>query len=276
FALSYVTQFNQPENKVKAAYDTHAYWIPYSQEMNYYNNGFVGGFLYNLDVQPITKPAGYSKEKLNALIKKYEKRAEELNHSRTGSLKDTNVVFIMNESFSDPLLLNGIEANKDPIPFIRSLEEQSLSGSAHAQSIGGGTANSEFAALTGISMEPLAPNVSSPYTQMVDKMTALPSVIRQLKENGHRATAIHPFNTSMYKRKDVYPGLGFDEFLYDKTMQHTDRVTPESYISDEASYEEVLRVMTESKEKDFVHLVTMQNHMPFANKYEETSFKVDG
>ena len=54
-SLIYIYSFNTPGNLVKAAYNDHAYWIPYSQEMNYYNNGFVGGFLYNLNVTPMEK-----------------------------------------------------------------------------------------------------------------------------------------------------------------------------------------------------------------------------
>src|SRR5699024_4300217 len=143
--------------------------------------GFVGGFLYNLDLEPIEKPEDYSKSKLLEISQKYEQKAMAINQSRTSSLDDVNVIFIMNESFSDPFHLNGIEANRDPIPFMRKLQERSVSGYSMAQSIGGGTANSEFAALTGISMEPLASNVSSPYTQMDNRMDRLPSVVKQIK-----------------------------------------------------------------------------------------------
>src|SRR5699024_7711069 len=102
------------------------------------------------------------------------------------------------------------------------------------------------------------------------------SVVKQIKSHGHHATAIHPFNTSMYKRQEVYPKLGFDDFLYDKTMVNAERITSSSYISDDSAYKEVLRVMKETDEKDFIHLVTMQNHMPYGEKYASSPFRVTG
>lgn len=275
-ALIYVGFFNQSGNKVRAAYDPYAYWIPYSQQMNYYNNGFVGGFLYNLTFAPIEQPEGYSRLAVQKIEETYTQKASELNRTRTKTLDDVNVVFIMNESFSDPLRIQGVFASADPIPFTRQLEERTAFGYALAPSIGGGTANSEFEALTGVSMEPLAPNMSSPYTQMGSKMTRLPSVARQLAKTGHYTTAIHPFNTTMYKRQEVYSALGFDAFLYDETMIHTHRQTPTSFISDEAAYEEVFRVLRETEGTDFVHLVTMHGHMPYAPKYDTTDFRVQG
>ncbi|WP_051258453.1 LTA synthase family protein [Atopococcus tabaci] len=274
--LIYIGQFNEPGNRLKAAYDPHAYWIPYSQDMNYYNNGFVGGFLYNLQTKPMEKPSAYSKERMKDLTEKYRSFANSLNEEREGALDEVNVVFIMNESFSDPLRLKGFHGNKDPISYFRSLREESLSGMTLAQGYGGGTGNSEFEALTGLSLEPFAPTISSPYTQIADKMHQLPSVVRRLKRNGHHATAIHPYNTTMYKRQDVYRSLGFDDFLYADTMRYTGTVGSNLYISDREAYREALVVMEETEEKDFIHLVTMQNHMPYGTKYPHTSFQSRG
>lgn len=274
--LVYIGSFNEPGNKLKAAYDPHAYWIPYSQDMNYYNNGFIGGFLYNLQTKPMEEPSGYSRTRMEELAEKYRSISENLNEERSGKLAETNVVFVMNESFADPLRLEGFSSNKDPIPYFRQLSKETMSGMALAQGYGGGTANSEFEALTSLSIEPLAPNISSPYTQMADKMADFPSVAKRLKKSAHRATAIHPYNTTMYKRQDVYQSLGFDQFLYDETMRHKGKLDSNPYISDQEAYKEVLSVMEESEEKDFIHLVTMQNHMPYGTKYPDTTFRSRG
>ncbi|MCQ4503438.1 hypothetical protein NON27_24855, partial [Vibrio parahaemolyticus] len=67
FALIYISHFNNPNNLLRKAYNKTALWIPYSQKMNYYNTGFIGGFLYNLKIDPMEKPKGYSEEKIKEI-----------------------------------------------------------------------------------------------------------------------------------------------------------------------------------------------------------------
>ena len=67
--LGYISNFNNPDNLLRKAYNKTALWIPYSQKMNYYNTGFIGGFLYNLKVEPMDEPEGYSKERSKKSLK---------------------------------------------------------------------------------------------------------------------------------------------------------------------------------------------------------------
>lgn len=269
-ALGYAGQFQQKGNLLKKAYDRTAYWIPYSQQMNYYNTGFVAGFLYNLSAAPMELPTDYSQEKIDELKATYQQLADEINAERTAALPETNVIYIMNESFADPLELEGLDLQTDPIPFTRALMETSYSGELLSQGYGGGTANIEFEALTGFSMEPFAANITTPYTQFLSSQDGFPSVVSRLEEAGFRTAAIHPYNTTMYKRLENYETLGFDSFLYEDTMTHTDKLDTNPYISDAAAYAEIVAILKASEEKDFIHLVTMQNHTPYQNKYTVT------
>lgn len=269
-ALGYAGQFQQEGNLLKQAYDRTAYWIPYSQQMNYYNTGFVAGFLYNLSAAPMELPADYSQEKIDELKATYQQLADAINSERTAAFPETNVIYIMNESFADPLELEGLDLKSDPIPFTRALMDTSYSGELLSQGYGGGTANIEFEALTGLSMEPFAANITTPYTQFLSSQDDFPSVVSRLEEAGFRTTAIHPYNTTMYKRLENYETLGFDSFLYEDTMANTDKLDINPYISDAAAYAEITDILKASEEKDFVHLVTMQNHTPYQNKYTVT------
>ncbi|WP_414839634.1 LTA synthase family protein [Carnobacterium sp. TMP28] len=275
-SLAYIYSFNHPGNIVKAAYDDHAYWIPYSQKMNYYNNGFVGGFLYNLNVRPMEKPDKYTTEKVDYVLKKYTKKAAEINKTRSKSIKDTNVIYVMSESFSDPTKLKGVEVSRDPMPLLRERMENQMSGEILSEGYGGGTANIEFEALTGLSLEPFSSNLSTPYTQIPSLMNDFPSAVSYFKEAGYSTTAIHPYNTSMYKRKQVYEQFGFDRFLDEETMAYNQTIANNPYISDDAAYQEIVKQLKATKETDFVHLVSMQNHMPYANFYPETTFTAKG
>lgn len=274
--LLYVSLFNQEGNKVRAAFDPYAYWIPYSQQMNYYNNGFIGGFLYNLRMKSVEEPDNYSKEAMEKLVAKYQQEAEKINQTRDQTFEGINLIFIMNESFSDPMALEGLMANEDPIPYIRDLKKKTVSGNVFAEGYGGGTANSEYEALTGFSIEPLATNVATPYTQLATKMQKLPNISRLLSQRSYATTAIHPFDTTMYKRSEVYDAFGFQTFLDKDTMNYTAKKEQNPYISDAAAYQEVLHHLKETDQSDFIHLVTMQNHMGYFGKYPSTSFDVNG
>lgn len=274
--LFYTMWFNQPGNVLKTTYDQYAYWIPYSQQMNYYNNGFIGGFLYNLGVDAMAKPMNYSKKQVTDIVQKYKEKAAEINQTRPTTLNDVNVVYVMNESFSDPLALDGVTVSEDPIPEIRTLEETTLSGTILSQGYGGGTANIEFEALTGLSMEPMAASLTTPYTQLVSRMNELPSIVSYLNEQGYATTAIHPYNTTMYKRSEVYQNLGFTTFLNEANMEFVDKNERNPYISDKSAYQEVLKQMKDTATSDFIHLVTMQNHMVYSGKYPNTNFSAQG
>src|SRR5699024_11539194 len=93
---------------------------------------------------------------------------------------DTNVIYIMNESFSDPFNLEGITSNKDPLPNFREIVKQTQSGTLLVPGFGGGTATNEFQVLTGVSLEPLSSYISSPFIQMTQKINDLPSIFNRM------------------------------------------------------------------------------------------------
>lgn len=270
FALIYISHFNNPNNLLRKAYNKTALWIPYSQKMNYYNTGFIGGFLYNLKIDPMEKPKGYSEEKIKEITSHYQKLADEKN--KTASEEQPNIIYVMSESFSDPSRLSGVEITGDPLADYYAVADQTYSGQMLSQNYGGGTANIEFEALTGFSMGLFNAQLTTPYTMLVPKMNQLPSIVSTLKDQNYHTTAIHPYNTSMYKRKDVYEVLGFDEFISENTMTYTDTIEDNPYISDASAYQEVMDLLKEDDTPQFIHLVTMQTHMPYDGKYQQLEY----
>lgn len=269
--LIYISHFNNETNLLRKAYNKTALWIPYSQEMNYYNTGFVGGFLYNLRVEAMDKPSGYSKEVIEEITEKYQQETQPAK-----SDEKPNIVYVMSESFSDPEHLQGLSVSGDPLKEYYELADQTYSGKMLSQNYGGGTANIEFEALTSFSMELLNPQMTTPYTMLVPKMDQLPSLVSLTKERGYDTTAIHPYDTSMYKRQDVYSILGFDQFIDQDSINHTQTIENNPYISDRAAYQQVLDLLQEEQSPQFVHLVTMQTHMPYEGKYDDIDYQVTG
>ncbi|EMF0315976.1 LTA synthase family protein [Enterococcus faecium] len=271
--LVYISNFNNPDNLLRKAYNKTALWIPYSQKMNYYNTGFIGGFLYNLKVEPMDEPEGYSKAKIKEITEKYQKLADEKN--KAVEEESPNIVFVMSESFSDPSRLNGVEVSGEPLADYYEVADQTYSGNMLSQNYGGGTANIEFEALTGFSMALFNAQLTTPYTMLVPKMDQLPSIVSALNAQSYQTTAIHPYNTSMYKREDVYQTLGFDQFISERTMTYTDTIENNPYISDESAYKEVMTLLKEEKAPQFIHLVTMQTHMPYNGKYDRLGYSAE-
>jgi phosphoglycerol transferase MdoB-like AlkP superfamily enzyme len=270
-SLSYLAGFNAPGNVARGAYDAlGATWRPWSQQRNYLGNGFVGGFLYNLDIPPVAPPAGYGLAEMNRIVQRYTEAADRINSTRDRpGLTDVNVVMVLGETFTDPTALRGVHVPQDPIPFTRRLMSSTMSGPMLAHGVGGGTANMEFEALTGMSMSQLPPQVTSPYQMLVPEYSTFPSAVRWLEQDGHRTLAMHPFTTEMYRRRDVYRAFGFDEFVHDETMHRRTRLGNDGYISDASAFDELHRRLVGERRPLFVNLVTMQNHMPYAGRYDD-------
>jgi phosphoglycerol transferase MdoB-like AlkP superfamily enzyme len=262
--------FNDPGNPWRKLYELAPQgWRNWNQKTNYQVHGFIGGFLYNMPTIAMKKPLGYSRATMDDLADRYTRLAERINAQRTGSLADTNVVFVLSESFSDPTQLAGLRLEQDPIPRTRALMRTTTSGTMLAQLYGGGTANMEFESLTGQSIGLFVPQLQSPYQQLVTDYDRYPSAVGWFASQGHEPIAVHPFNTGMYKRKGVYKAFGFDAFIHDSTMAEHHKIDHSDFISDASAFDEVERQIARSDKPLLVNLVTMQNHIPMADAYDD-------
>jgi sulfatase-like protein len=271
--LANAAHFNAPGNATRGVYDTlGAGWRAWSQERNYLGNGFVAGVLYNLDIPPVPVPEGYSAARMAQITERYQAAADRINATRDpGGLAGVNVVIVLSESFSDPTTLRGVHVPEDPIPFTRRLMHgpEAIAGSMLAQNVGGGTANMEFEALTGMSASAFPAQLRVPYQMVVPRYTSFPSAVAWAKSTGHKAVALHPFSTEMYRRRDVYRTFGFDDFLYDDTMHAPTRIGHHAYVSDASTFGQIERTLRTERAPVFMNVVTMQNHMPYAGRYDD-------
>ena len=269
--LGYATRFNDTGNQVRAAYEASgARWAFWFQRLNYFRNGFVGGFLYNTNVPAMTKPAGYSRPAMQAIAARYVDRARALNsHRDAASLAGVNIVVVLSEAFSDPTKVKGVRYEQDPIPFTRELMRGTTSGTMLAQMFGGGTANMEFEALTGMSLSQFTPQMVSPYQMMIPDLGSFPSAVGHAKLEGREPIAVHPYITSMYKRDVVYPILGFEKFVSEDDLTDPVHLDKSDFVADETAFDEVRRQIEDSAKPLLVNLVTMQNHYPMKDLYDD-------
>lgn len=268
--LFHAGQFNSPPNMWRSMYEADSPgWTTSSQLWNYRANGFMGGFLYNMPVDPMLEPEGYSEASMDTITQRYQKRADEINADRSKDIKDVNVVFVLSESFTDPSQMEGFELETNAIPKTQQTMSETLAGTVYSNSYGGGTSTMEFESLTGQPVGLFQPQVTSPYQMFVSKYDTYPSAVGAFSHTGHHTVAAHAYNLHMYKRSDVYETLGFDEVIDDSEMRESMHVQANPYVSDQSAYNEVLYQMDKSEDPLFMNLVTMQNHGPYGDFYTD-------
>lgn len=247
-------------------------FLAWNQTINYEHNGFLMGFIYNIGQAEIEQPADYSEATMAELASKYQATAATKNSERKSlSTQDYNIVVILNESFYDPeFLRESYPYEGDATPTLHRLMKSYPSGYMYSPSYGGGTANIEFEVDTGFTNFGLN---ATPYTDILPRLNRIASTASYAKDNGYQTVAIHPFSGAMYKRNYALKTEGFDEFITEEQMDFTERDSKSEYINDRSSYQQILKVIRDRDAKQFVSLITMQNHAPYAGAdYENIHF----
>ncbi len=253
----------------------------FNQTRGYQKIGVPLSFFINTKYLTVKEPDGYSPDEIENLM--YEVLgATDTNTDTNG--KTPNVICIMNESLSDLSVLGNISTNKDYMPFMRSLNQNTVKGNLYVPVIGAGTSNTEFEFLTGSSTAFL-PIGSNAYTLYVDH--DLPTNVKLMEDLGYSTTAFHPYFEANWNRIKAYDYIGFDEYYgvealfdndtiqlmhnkasSDKLTQAAENQYPDekamlrNYVSDTFDYQKIIE-MYESKDPNkpfYIFNVTMQNH----------------
>lgn len=237
-------------------------------------------FLSLSKVKAMDKPDNYSQKTMQSLAKKYAQEAQAINHTRSGELTDNTVIMILSETFSDPTRVPGVSFSLDPIPNIRNLKNTTTSGFMLSPGYGGGTANIEYQALTGLNLANFNDSLIVPYQQLVPNQNN-PYSFNQIwmeRYGKNASTAVHPFQQSMYLRNINYRKFGFS-YLYTLDskvpLEHTGCIDRSPYVSDSEAYQSILDLLDkqqDSNSSQFLQLVTMQNHMPYGDYYDNNEF----
>ena len=239
-------------------------------------NGVFVSFSRQLRPKVMDQPAGYSRATMQSLARRYQLSADRINRDRKSYMNESSLVYILSESFSDPTRVPGVALNQDPMPHIRSIKEGTTSGLMLSSGYGGGTANLEFQAMTGLSMANFDPSLTSPYQQVIPHLSWIPTV-NQAWGSPSRSLAFHPYESSMYSRAENYKKFGFSHF-YSLTgpdqIAHQDRIDRSQYVGDRSAYDSALEQMGDDKGNQFVEVITMQNHMPYNDWYDDNNFSV--
>ena len=277
----------------------------WDQARGYHRTGSFFNFCLNTKYLIVRKPSDYAPDNVSTYV------ADTLKDSGVDPDSDTstnlltgqndytpstdgtmpNIICIMNESLSDLGALGNLETNEDYMPFIHSLTENTIKGYLSMPVFGAGTSNSEFEFLSGdsISFLPTGCNVYQSYVK-----DSIPSLVSTLGSLGYSKTAFHPYYGDGWNRRNVYPLLGFDNYIsiedfvdqdiLDTYKQNNDVTQYETllkerypdrdmllrrFVSDSYDYS-MVENMFENRDTSkpfFLFNVTMQNHGGYAMSY---------
>ncbi len=213
----------------------------------------------------IDKPENYSEELIQEDIFVNGELGEDGTYQITTKDIDDqhpNILFLQLESFIDPTILEGFEYNQDPVPNFRALMEEYSSGMMTVPSVGAGTANVEFEAMTGISVRFFGPG-EYPYKSVMLERTC-ETIPYDLKNIGYSTHAIHNHRGAFYGRNEVFRNMGFDTFTSLEYMQNVEK-TAKNWAKDNLLTQHIVDAMKSTDTKDYIYTISVQGH----GKYPE-------
>ncbi|MET3194883.1 LTA synthase family protein [Bacillus sp. OAE603] len=239
--------------------------ITWDQKMHSNQNGYVLGFALDARWLNIKEPSHYSKNNVEKILNKYE------NNTNGQVEKKPNIIFLQSEAFWDPTLMGKEYFSKDPIPYFHSLQKTATSGTMISPVYGGGTVNTEFEAITGLSTQ-ILPNGAIAFAQYVHQpVYSVPTVLNQI---GYKTTGIHTYNSWFYRRNEVYKDLGFNNFIGQEFFLNPEH--RREFIADNELSNRIAKEIKSSNSKDYIYAVSMENHGPYSlDKNNENAIKVN-
>ncbi len=256
------------------------------------NTGMIGTFFGNLNYAyrdyglaycfimtsanaGISKPKGYSEELMAGILENKTKNGPDtVLKEKNDNKEHPNIIVLQLESFTVAQDYANIKVSKDPTPVFNKLYNEYSSGSFEVPACGAGTANTEFEVLTGISARFFGPG-EYPYKGKLRNET-LESMAYITKAHGYRTSALHNHRALFYNRNEVYKNLGFDTFTSVEYMNNVS-FTPTNWCKDTVLADEIMDIMTESEERDFLHVISVEGHgaypteKVFKNPYTEVT-----
>ena len=185
---------------------------------------------------------------------------------------------VMGEAFSDLSENSHFDFTNygDPLENFKRLasSENAISGHIIVPNFGGGTSNTEFDVLTGYPTRFIV-NDGIAYNYIRSSIDAIPN---RLLQTGYNTLAIHPGFSWFYNRSNVYPYMGFENFIHLSSFQGEEKYKG-GYIADKYAIDSIMEnfqshIQT-SDNPLFEFCVTIENHGPYDEKYNEVEKMFD-
>ena len=204
-------------------------------------SGFLLTFVAEIPSSYVVKPPNYSPAIVAGASRKFLKPDIAPIDSSRG--KRVNLIVYIVESFMDPEDL-GWHYTSDPIPNFRELQRTSTSGYCIVPGCFGGSINSEFEALTGMTLFFL-PERSLPFRQFIKR--PIPTLPSALKHLGYQTIAIQADPKTWFNREQVYNLLGFEKLVWLHEESGIERAAQGGWPSDKAVVKRIIQASQQAR-----------------------------
>ncbi|MEP3630258.1 MAG: LTA synthase family protein [Hyphomicrobiales bacterium] len=239
-------------------------FIPLTQPLM---KGWVSRFIKRPDIQEdcrkyglLTVFVGYFIHWLAADRSALVQAKKEHSKTPTTPIYD-QIIIIQSEAFCD---LRRFGAKNVSLPNLDRLKSETLQYGLFESAFSGGyTQRTEFAVLTGLSVEDIGFDRYYPYFKTTDFSSL--SLPQSLVDNGYRTTFIHPFMEKFFGRKKAMPAMGFEKLMMKGDLSELATYGP--HTSDQALGEYLIstskKALDANDTKNFFFITTMENHAPW-------------
>jgi hypothetical protein len=231
-------------------------------------NGLLLSFVSEMPAAMVARPVSYSPEAVARAIDRHRSWTSGSPVQRSSG--QVNLILYLVESFMDPDDL-GLRYTGDPIPNVRALGKTHIHGHGIVPERFGGSVNTEFELLTGMTMSFL-PHGSLPFRQYIRH--PIPSLPRALGDLGYATTAIQADAKYYYNREQVYALLGFHRVVWLNDMPGVERGVRPGWPSDRAVVEAVIQA-SRGPHPFFVFAFPSSTHSPYnSGAYRNSNLEV--
>lgn len=274
----------------------------FNQARGYKIFGVPMSFFMNSRYLTVREPSGYDADEINDIVNRILADDNQYGESTGDNQTLPNIICIMNETLADLSVLGEIKTNKDFMPYLRNLKENTIRGDLYVPVIGAGTSNTEFEFLTGVSTAFL-PTGSNAFSLYIKR--GLPNIATTLMKQNYSSVAFHPYYKNNWNRVSVYEHFGFtsywgiedildesivslmkkgaDSKTLDKMLAETypdEEILLRQYVSDAYDYKRVVEMFEQrpAGQPFFMFNVTMQNHGGYTDahdNFEQEIYLVD-
>lgn len=260
----------------------------FGEEERFSNNNLISNFVVSINQQvdsAVETPEDYSADTLDRLIRSsIETEWEQEGRPAAASEQESrlpNLIVVMSETFADFRALDEdprLDQVYAPFDRIRA-EENCWSGTNVVPTFGGGTVKTEFELLFGLPVKSLN-DAFIPHELLGEGSNEIQSAFPSLYHDlGYSTSYIHPYSAAFYGREDTYDRYGFDRLLFLDDLTVPVNTYHNGYVDDDTVYRQAEAILEETEGPDFIHITSMQNHMPYdtaKDGTDEYSYYLEG
>lgn len=177
-----------------------------------------------------------------------------------------NLIVIQVESLQNFVIGQTIN-NQEITPNLNKLLKNSLYfPHFYPQTVEGNSSDAEL--IINTSLYPLKQG-STFFVHPNNKYISLPFL---LKEKGYQTLAIHADEATYWNRHQVYPHLGFGDYISIEKMQITEQLG--MGLSDEAMFKQTIPLLKSTQQPFYAFIITLTNHYPYYLPSDKTFLKL--